>query len=99
MGQRCGTLTLRSGRQLVNLTILAFHDLDDIGIGNGSGNVELKPASPPDVLKFRGRFGQPRPPNVRDIADIHGKIKETGDKEYWSDPANMRRHESCRVDK
>lgn len=33
-------------------------------------------------------------------ADLyHGKIKETGDKEYWSDPANMRRHESCRVDK
>lgn len=33
-------------------------------------------------------------------ADLyHGKIKETGDKEYWSDPANMRRHESCRVDR
>ncbi len=33
-------------------------------------------------------------------ADLyHGKIKETGDKEYWSDPANMRRHSSCRVDK
>jgi hypothetical protein len=33
-------------------------------------------------------------------ADLyHGKIKETGDKEYWSDPANMKKHESCRVDK
>lgn len=33
-------------------------------------------------------------------ADLyHGKIKETGDKQYWNDPANMKKHESCRVDK
>lgn len=33
-------------------------------------------------------------------ADLyHGKIKETGDKSYWQDPANMAKHNSCRVDK
>ena len=33
-------------------------------------------------------------------ADLyHGKIKETGDRNYWSDPGNLKRHSSCRVDK
>lgn len=32
-------------------------------------------------------------------ADLfHGKIRETGDKNYWSDPRNMRKHKSCKVD-
>lgn len=32
-------------------------------------------------------------------ADLyHGKIRETGDKEYWSDPSNVARHKSCKVD-
>ena len=32
-------------------------------------------------------------------ADLfHGKIKETGDREYWSDPKNVERHRSCKVD-
>jgi hypothetical protein len=32
-------------------------------------------------------------------ADLfHGKIRETGDKEYWNDPSNLRRHKSCEVD-
>lgn len=31
-------------------------------------------------------------------ADLyHGKIKETGDKEYWSDPGNVSRHRDCKV--
>lgn len=31
-------------------------------------------------------------------ADLyHGKIRETGDRNYWSDPANLRRHSSTRV--
>lgn len=29
----------------------------------------------------------------------HGKIKETGDKNYWQDPKNLNRHSECRVDK
>lgn len=28
----------------------------------------------------------------------HSKIKETGDKEYWKDPKNMKRHGNTRVD-
>jgi hypothetical protein len=33
-------------------------------------------------------------------ADLHhGKIRETGDKNYWDDPKNMSRHSDCRVDK
>lgn len=28
----------------------------------------------------------------------HGKIKETGDKNYWSDPKNLNRHTECKVD-
>lgn len=28
----------------------------------------------------------------------HGKIKETGDKDYWSDPKNLSRHTECKVD-
>jgi hypothetical protein len=28
----------------------------------------------------------------------HGKIKETGDKNYWSDPKNLSRHNDCKVD-
>ena len=33
-------------------------------------------------------------------ADLHhGKIRETGDKNYWDDPKNMKRHSDCRVDK
>lgn len=32
-------------------------------------------------------------------ADLyHGKIRETGDKEYWSDPKNLNRHRSTRID-
>lgn len=31
-------------------------------------------------------------------ADLyHGKIKETGDKQYWQDPKNVERHSSCKV--
>lgn len=31
-------------------------------------------------------------------ADLfHGKIKETGDKNYWQDPANVKRHSSTKV--
>ena len=33
-------------------------------------------------------------------ADLfHGKIRETGDKNYWDDPKNRNRHKSCEVDK
>lgn len=28
----------------------------------------------------------------------HGKIKETGDKNYWSDPKNLNRHTECKVE-
>ena len=28
---------------------------------------------------------------------FHGKIKETGDKKYWDDPKNRRRHKSVRI--
>lgn len=32
-------------------------------------------------------------------ADLyHGKIKETGDKDYWRDSTNMRKHKDCKVD-
>ncbi len=32
-------------------------------------------------------------------ADLyHGKMKETGDKNYWQDPANLKRHSSTKVD-
>jgi len=32
-------------------------------------------------------------------ADLyHGKIRETGDKDYWSDPKNLNRHRSTRID-
>lgn len=27
----------------------------------------------------------------------HGKIKQTGDKDYWKDPANLNKHKDCRV--
>lgn len=29
---------------------------------------------------------------------FHGKIKETGDKNYWSDPKNLAKHNDCKVD-
>ena len=28
---------------------------------------------------------------------FHGKIKESGDKAYWSDPKNLEKHRSCKV--
>ena len=28
----------------------------------------------------------------------HGKIKETGDQNYWSDPSNVKKHSACKVD-
>ena len=32
-------------------------------------------------------------------ADLyHGKIRETGDRDYWNDPKNLNRHRSTRVD-
>lgn len=32
-------------------------------------------------------------------ADLyHGKIRETGDKQYWNDPSNLKKHSSCKVD-
>lgn len=31
-------------------------------------------------------------------ADLyHGKIRETGDKQYWQDPKNVARHRDCKV--
>lgn len=31
-------------------------------------------------------------------ADLfHGKIRETGDKNYWNDPKNVSKHSSCKV--
>ena len=27
----------------------------------------------------------------------HGKIRQTGDKDYWSDSSNLNRHKSCKV--
>jgi hypothetical protein len=27
----------------------------------------------------------------------HGKIKETGDRAYWADPKNVKKHNSCKV--
>lgn len=27
----------------------------------------------------------------------HGKIKQTGDKDYWRDPSNLNKHKSCKV--
>jgi hypothetical protein len=29
---------------------------------------------------------------------FHGKIRETGDKNYWNDPKNVAKHKSCKVD-
>ena len=29
---------------------------------------------------------------------FHGKIKQTGDRNYWDDPKNRNRHKSCKVD-
>ena len=29
---------------------------------------------------------------------FHGKIKETGDDKYWSDPKNLAKHKECKVD-
>jgi len=29
---------------------------------------------------------------------FHGKIKETGDKNYWNDPKNLAKHNSCKVE-
>jgi hypothetical protein len=29
---------------------------------------------------------------------FHGKIKESGDKNYWNDPKNLNRHTECKVD-
>lgn len=32
-------------------------------------------------------------------ADLyHGKIRETGDRFYWHDPSNLKKHKSCKVD-
>jgi hypothetical protein len=28
----------------------------------------------------------------------HGKIRETGDKNYWSDPKNLAKHTECKVE-
>lgn len=33
-------------------------------------------------------------------ADLyHGKIKQTGDRDYWRDPKNLQKHSSCKVTK
>lgn len=33
-------------------------------------------------------------------ADLyHGKIRQTGDRDYWKDPGNLKRHNSCKVSK
>ncbi len=32
-------------------------------------------------------------------ADLfHGKIRESGDKNYWDDPSNLKKHSSCKVE-
>ena len=32
-------------------------------------------------------------------ADLfHGKIRQTGDRNYWADPKNLNKHKSCKVD-
>jgi hypothetical protein len=30
---------------------------------------------------------------------VHGKIKQTGDKQYWNDPKNLAKHSDWKVDK
>lgn len=27
----------------------------------------------------------------------HGKVRQTGDREYWKDPKNLRKHKDCEI--
>jgi len=50
------------------------------------------------VLRDGGNRGSFRHTHSVPADLYHGKIRETGDKNYWSDPANLRKHNTCKVD-
>lgn len=50
------------------------------------------------MLADGGNRGSFRHVNSVPAELYHGKIRETGDKNYWSDPKNMARHNNTKVD-
>lgn len=48
-------------------------------------------------LKEGGNRGSIRQTHSVPAHLYHGKIKETGDQNYWQDPANLNRHTDCKV--
>lgn len=67
--------------------------------GEKKGRIFTKHVNERRKLLREGNRGDIRQTHSVPSDLFHGKIRETGDKDYWSDPANMKRHESCRVDK
>lgn len=50
-------------------------------------------------LKDGGNKGNLRHTHSVPAELFHGKIRQTGDKNYWADPKNLSKHSSCRVDR
>lgn len=48
-------------------------------------------------LAAGGNKGQMKKTHQIPAGLFHGKIKQTGDKNYWDDDKNMNRHKSCKV--
>tara|TARA_R110000803_G_scaffold48198_8_gene100096 strand:- start:1480 stop:1854 length:375 start_codon:yes stop_codon:yes gene_type:complete len=49
------------------------------------------------ALADGGNKGNIRHTNSVPADLFHGKIRETGDKNYWNDPSNMAKHKSTKV--
>lgn len=51
-----------------------------------------------EIRDAGGQRGSMRQTHAVPAHLYHGKIRETGDKNYWSDPKNLAKHSECKVD-
>jgi hypothetical protein len=75
------------------------HRVTNSKYGIGEHNAQrLEKAYADDIKRKRdeatgeSRMGHSVPAHL-----YHGKIRQTGDKAYWRDPANLKRHTSCEI--
>lgn len=81
-------------------------------IACGVGDQDLTPGQAAAIEKKHAQHNEKTRREIRDggnkgqmkksmqipAALFHGKIKQTGDRNYWDNPKNRNRHKSCKVD-
>lgn len=73
------------------------HDRGDAGAARKEAGYHKHIKDRRSALADGGNRGSLRHTNSVPAELYHGKIRETGDKQYWSDPKNLARHASTKV--